>query len=372
MKEWDAIVVGAGPAGCACAYDLAIRGRSVLLLDRAVFPRRKACAGGLTVKTLRALRYPVSPVVRCNVQKIHLERPGYAPMVVRSGNTICVMTVREELDAYCLRKTLEAGASLQKIHSIQRIVRDARGVSVVTPEGEWRGRFLIGADGANSTVRRLIGDTGWFRRGFALEAHVVTGEQDTGLVFDFSPVENGYGWVFPKGDHLNIGLYAAGPVLGMGRSKLADYIAGRSGAGAKAADFSGQHLGFGAAGHSPAEDRVFLVGDAGGFADPLTGEGIYGAVVSGQAAASAVLSALEHGVDAKESFVALTAKLRANLGLAERLAASFYRQPENGLRAMRLPLVRSAVLRSYAEGFNLFRITKMVRRVFPFIAGERG
>jgi flavin-dependent dehydrogenase len=64
MKEWDAIVVGAGPAGCACACDLASAGRSVLLLDKSEFPRMKACAGGLTMKTVRALRYSIAPVVR--------------------------------------------------------------------------------------------------------------------------------------------------------------------------------------------------------------------------------------------------------------------------------------------------------------------
>ncbi len=61
MSKYDAIVVGAGPAGCAAAYDLAAAGRSVLLLDRCHFPRLKPCAGALTVKTLKALRYSVAP-----------------------------------------------------------------------------------------------------------------------------------------------------------------------------------------------------------------------------------------------------------------------------------------------------------------------
>ena len=61
---WDAIVVGAGPAGCAAAYDLAVAGQSVLLVDKSEFPRPKACAGGLTIKAVKALRYSIDPVVR--------------------------------------------------------------------------------------------------------------------------------------------------------------------------------------------------------------------------------------------------------------------------------------------------------------------
>src|SRR4051794_2789227 len=60
----DVIIVGAGPAGCAAAYDLAAAGLSVQLLDKKQFPRVKACAGALTMKTIRALRYSVLPVIR--------------------------------------------------------------------------------------------------------------------------------------------------------------------------------------------------------------------------------------------------------------------------------------------------------------------
>ena len=123
MKLWDAIVVGGGPAGCACAYDLATRGKSVLLLDKAEFPRKKACAGGLTAKTLRALRYSVAPVVRETIQRIVIEARGSSHILVRSPKNICVMTVREELDAYCLKKTLEAGAEFRRIGAIERIAQ---------------------------------------------------------------------------------------------------------------------------------------------------------------------------------------------------------------------------------------------------------
>src|SRR5580698_5654229 len=118
MKLWDAIVVGAGPAGCAAAYDLALAGREVLLLDRAEFPRQKACAGGLTLKTVRALRYSVEPIIRQQISHVRLEPDASQATVLRRRSSYCFMTVRRELDDYCFRQTLAVGAKFQRIRAI--------------------------------------------------------------------------------------------------------------------------------------------------------------------------------------------------------------------------------------------------------------
>src|ERR1700740_56254 len=135
MRVWDAIVVGAGPAGCACAYDLASAGRSVLLLDKAEFPRMKACAGGLTMKTVRALRYSIAPVVRQTIDRMMLEERDSSSIPVRKRKAICVMTERSELDAFCLAKTIEAGAAFQRVREITGIEESDDQV-VVTAQDE--------------------------------------------------------------------------------------------------------------------------------------------------------------------------------------------------------------------------------------------
>ncbi|MCP3953714.1 MAG: FAD-dependent oxidoreductase, partial [Desulfobacterales bacterium] len=76
----DVVIVGAGPAGSAAAYDLRLTGKSVLLLDRHEFPRHKACAGGLTVKTLRALRYPVDAVIRNRCRSMEIGKRFARPV----------------------------------------------------------------------------------------------------------------------------------------------------------------------------------------------------------------------------------------------------------------------------------------------------
>jgi geranylgeranyl reductase family protein len=366
MKVWDAIVVGAGPAGCACAYDLAAAGKSVLLLDKSEFPRAKACAGGLTMKTVRALRYSIEPVARQKIASMVLEERDSSRIPVRSRRTVCVMTVRAELDAYCLKKTIEAGAKFQRIRGIDGISEHERGVTV-TEQGEMQhARFLVGADGVHSQVRRMTGgEDGWFRKAFAIEANVSRDTANEDLVFDFAPVMAGYGWVFPKKDHVNVGLYSLDQDEKLNRSRLSTYITKRYGGNVQAEHFTGQHAGFGAAHHLVENKRIFLAGDAGGFVDLLSGEGIYGAVVSGQAAAAAIISEIEKKAPAKETFIRLTKNVRENLRIAEGLAASFYASPQRGFRAMKTPLLRTAVLRSYADGLHLAKVVRIARRVLP-------
>jgi len=366
MEQWDAIVVGAGPAGCAAAYDLARAGRAVLLLDKAEFPRHKACAGGLTRKSLRALRYSVAPVVRETVSAIVVERRSGEAATLASRNAVCAMTVRQELDYYCWQQTIGAGVPFERVGAITALEAGREGVTLRTAERAFRGRFLVGADGVHSRVRQLFyGDRpAWFRRGFALEAKVVPQKgHSRDLVFDFAPVRQGYGWVFPKGDHLNVGLgvYNDTGEEKLDRPRLEAYIRERFGE-ARAEHVTGQYLGFGAEAAPGGEERVFLAGDAGGFADPLTGEGIHGAIASGQAAAKAIDGELRGGKRAQRAFGELTAQLRQDLQLSSTGSRWFYGNLDLGYRALTAPVFRTAVINAYANGTRIAALANAVRR----------
>jgi geranylgeranyl reductase family protein len=356
-RLWDVMVVGAGPAGCAAAFDLAAAGRSVLLLDKCSFPRPKACAGGLTIKAVRALRYSIDPVVREVVRRVRLE-DGPLSSLLKSRHPICVMTVRAEFDEYCLGKTLAAGACLQRISAVRQVVRSSGGVQLVTNGETYQARFLVGADGASGQVRRLCAQGSWFSQGFALEAQAAAPQEAVDLTFDFATVRNGYGWIFPKGDHLNIGVYCQSSAVGLTRSRLLRYVQDRVGTD-KVEHVTGQYLGIGAGVCSSdrvqreLRDRVLLVGDAGGFVDPLTGEGIYGALLSGQAAASAILSEMRGQGAVAEAFEDYLGGYRQTLQFSARAAAAFYADPGRGFRAMRLPFVRRCMVRTYTQGLNV-------------------
>ncbi len=380
---WDAIVVGAGPGGCAAAYDLASGGRRVLLVDKARFPRPKACAGALTMKAVRALRYSIAPVVRKSVSAAVLEPrsggPGAAISVARS-KPFCVMTIRAELDAYCLDRTRARGADFRQVATLTALEQkqDRVLLRVAGEADPLAARFVLGADGVHSRVRALSAQPGpcWFRRGFAVEANVPTMGREFPLTFDFAPVRGGYGWLFPRNDHVNVGLYTASEVAAspgaarvVDRGALLDYLAARCGGG-EPDRITGQFLGLGGAAYAPSAARVLLVGDAAGLVDPLTGEGIYGAIASGQSAASAVLSSLEQGGDAASLYGERLARQRADLSISERAAAAFYREPEQGFRLMRLPLAGRAVLHAYSEGTSLAALARGLDRAGRLVRGR--
>lgn len=422
----DAVIVGAGPAGCAAAYDLARAGCRVLLLEKRRFPRHKACACGLTRKTLAALRYPVEPVVERVCREIVLQQAADDPQTrevrVRARQPICAMAVRERFDAFCLDQTLAAGRNggsveLRRIDGIQALRELPSGIEVEIGMADamsggtsgsmetLRAPVLIGADGSNGQTRRLAetlapgssgtahaGDPAWYTRGFALEATVPYaelparlpgGEAPRDVVFDFAPLRGGYGWLFPKRDHINIGVGTFAPPTGGGRPEahdarlkavtrglLLEYARRKLGVGSPLRSVSGQHLGMGGHAYVP-RGRVLLAGDAAGLVDPLTGEGIYSAVVSGQAAAAAVLACApglngERGGDAVAAAYARQLRpLQQMLAFSDRAARAFYVAPERGLKAMHTPGLRSLILKTYADGLPYTGLLTTLAKLAP-------
>ena len=407
-------MIGAGPAGCAAAYDLAAAGRRVLLLDKATFPRSKACAGGLTMKAVHALRYPIDPVVRRWERAVALEQARGLGVTVGRRKPVCAMTVRAELDSYCLEQTVARGAEFLRIAGIAGLAQGADTVTVKLASsaasradgeagpcpkpdpdlgaagmkpGELRARFVLGADGVHSRVRALLGPAPWFRTGFAVEANVPyragaeRGYEDEAgrypLTFDFAPVAGGYGWLFPRDTHVNVGLYVEdGAAGGVDKGALARYIELRCGTGRPVDRAVGQFLGLGAAAYRPAEGtRVLLAGDAAGFVDPLTGEGIYGAIRSGQAAAEAMLGALPEAdsrpVDAgraqrcasplAQRFLRAARGLQEDLAIAEHAARRFHAEPACAWAMLRVPGLGRFALEVYAEGMRLHGLLRAAR-----------
>jgi geranylgeranyl reductase family protein len=362
--DYDVIVVGAGPAGCAAAYDLRSAGRSVLLLDRTEFPRVKACAGGLTIKTLRALRYPVRPVIRKVCRSVILGQGLGRAMLLKSVDPVCAMSVRAEFDAFCLSRTREKGASFSVTRRITAVGERESHVTLETDQGPLRSRFLVGADGANSTVRRLSGQFPEARRGLAIEADVpLAGVPRPKLEFDFGVVPSGYGWIFPRDDHINVGLYTNSRSVKLSRALLQEYARERL----KIADVEhiiGHAIGLAGWNYRPSSRRVFLSGDAAGLVDPLLGEGIYNAVRSGQMAAESIVAELSGDGLAVERFRRRLRPLQADVLACSRAARWFYRFPRAGYAILTLPFVRHLLMQGFAMGIPFSRI----QRVGPVLA----
>src|SRR4051794_34546615 len=281
VERFDAIVVGAGPAGSTAAYRLASAGARTLLLDRARFPRDKPCGGGLTVRAVRALPFPVEPVVEHVVDRLELCVAG-GPSVERRGRgPLVLMTQRRRLDAYLAERAVVAGADFRDGSKVTALELADDGVEIEVGGARFRGAVLVGADGANGVVARALGVDGGYTRGVALEGNAPFDPRFRGrAVVELGTVAGGYGWVFPKGDHVNVGVggwSGDGPVL---RERLTG-LCGRLGVEpGSLADLRGHRLPLRPRAARAVRGRVLLVGDAAGLIDPVSGDGMYEAFVS--------------------------------------------------------------------------------------------
>ncbi len=295
MERFDVLVAGAGPAGSAAALQLARGGARVLLADRASFPRDKPCGGGLTGRALRYAPCDVEPVVEHVVDRFVI-RSGYGQHVAgRSPTPLIRMTQRRRLDAFLVEQAATAGASFRDGSIVADLQVAEDGASARVGGSRVRASFVVGADGANGVVARANGLGAGIRHGVALEGNVswddlASHDYDRTAWVELGVVPGGYGWVFPKGDHANLGV---GGWLAEGR-RLRDHLAllAREHGIAPSAlsDVRGHRLPMREPGALAARGRTLLVGDAAGLVDPLSGDGIYEAFVSARLAAEAILA----------------------------------------------------------------------------------
>jgi flavin-dependent dehydrogenase len=211
-----------------------------------------------------------------------------------------------------------------------------------------KARFLIGADGADSQVRRLVGQFDSRYSGLALEADAAVTMQGQEISFDFGVVSHGYGWVFPKRDHVNVGLYTWSPSVRLTPELLCEYAARRL--GVDLGPTRGHRLGIGGWEYRPTSRRVFLIGDAAGMVEPLLGEGISNAILSGQAAAAAIVEELTGGRPALDGFRHRLRPIRRDLASGYRSARLYYHLSAQGYALLTSRYVRDVLMRGYALG----------------------
>ena len=304
MEHFDAIVVGGGPGGATAAQTLAMADARVLVLDAARFPRTKLCAGWVTSQVwksldIQATQYPgtLQPFARATLELGGRVRETRWPRTVSYG------ILRREFDHYLLQRAEDSGATVRTGIRVDTPRRESGLWQISLGETEACAPMLIGAGGHRCPVARHIGEIQ------SDEPVVVARESETRLdpasmaritqtpgVPELVVEEdlNGYGWIFSKGDYLNIGLGCidAGHSL---NQRCDDFLDGLRKRGRLPADLALEPL----RGHAyvvrmraprrPSGDGWLLVGDAAGLARPLSGEGIGPAVRSGHLAARMIL-----------------------------------------------------------------------------------
>jgi menaquinone-9 beta-reductase len=359
---FDLIVVGAGPGGSNAAAVALQHGLSVAQLDRYRFPRVKPCGGGVTMKSWNASRLDPRAVVRAEFAEVEVN------VWQRSQNRfshppapLLRMVVRAQFDDYLVSLNLKTqGFQFFDDERVVDITYD-RWFRVRTTKRTLVGRQLVGADGAYSIVDRVfsIGCP----KGHAVAVEVAL-RRDQAMVavepppsFDIGVIDRGYGWVFPKDDHWNIGLFTLGKSKTL-RQQLLAYVAAK-GFQVKAdplATLEAHRFPYGGYRVSLPTAPVYLVGDAGGFGDALTGEGIYHALESGRIAGETAYDYLAGKEGHRSYYQRLRKSVLADTFVTYQAARAFYRNLDRAAALVENPLVWRPMIRGYAAGITLAEV----------------
>lgn len=356
-ETFDLAVVGAGPGGSNAAAAALAGGLDVVQLERARFPRVKPCAGGLTIKACRALAPPLASCPRATFASFEFALWRGGALRFSLATPVLEMVLRPELDRRLVEQNREHPRF--RFHDgepVRQVVREGDGFRIVTDARELRARQLVAADGANGAVSRRFGVARPARRAVAVELVLARArarlEREVPPVFDFGAIPKGYGWIFPKDDHWSVGLYsldAGGRDL---RGELLRYLAARGFEvdGDPLDTFEAHTIPLGGHRLRVPDFPLYVVGDAGGFADAVTGEGIFHALESGRLAGETAVRVARGEASHRAYYRGLWRRVLPDTWLTNRLADAVYADLPRALDRLAWPLVWRPLVLGYGRG----------------------
>jgi geranylgeranyl reductase family protein len=300
-KHYDVIVAGLGPAGANAAYHLGRAGISTLAIEKKTMPRHKTCAGGIPAKVVNLLGFDFSASIEQEIKGAVVSFRQIKSVEMPREDNLGYVVNRPVFDHLLALRAGKAGVVISEAESLRTVSEKSNLIEVGTNRDTYHCRALIGADGAQGVTTRILGCTA-HPASIGLEVyvpyeHVLVCNYINKLGFYFGYLPGGYGWIFPRREDASIGIGIPMKYARRARGLLADFL-----------EFLGlpRSLAAGARGHalplfSPLTRRPFcrrnilLTGDAASFVDPVTGEGIYWALKSGEEAARAISATLSAG-----------------------------------------------------------------------------
>lgn len=333
---YDVIVAGLGPAGSTAAYTLASKGLKVLGLDKETFPRYKSCGGCISTKIEKILDFDIKEVVEETIAGATFTYKSERALDIISDRALGYNVMRDRFDHHLMKKAKEAGAEVVEGKRVTGVVDDGGSVTVKCADGSsYKGRFLVGADGASGVVGRSYFGLNPKEVAVSVTAEVPYDRACAGykgkLFIDFGCVPYGYAWIFPKEKYLSAGI--AGDTAKI-HGKIKDYFSAflathEALKGLKVDERVGWTVPIYYTGApSSVKGRVLLAGDTGHLVDPFLGEGIYYAIRTAKGAASVIIESMDKGSSDLSAYQGwLEREILPEFKSAERLSDLVYNHP---------------------------------------------
>jgi geranylgeranyl reductase family protein len=330
-RPFDVVVIGGGPAGASAALAAARRGARTVLLERADLPRYKTCGGGLVGLSrdqLLSTGIDLSALTRASARQVTVTWNGRIPVSRTAPHALVPLVMRADLDAALVEAAAAAGSEVRTGQTVRSVQLDG---TVELRSGERiSGRTVIGADGSASRAAAAVGvRCGQVDLGLEAEfpADQVRAEGTGGwegrLALDWGPVPGSYGWVFPKGDLLSVGVIGPRSRGAELREYYREFCLRVGFAGVTPVTDTG-HLTRVRDLDSPlAAGRVIVAGDAAGLLEPWTREGISYALRSGRLAGESAAAGTPEEYPGRVRLA-----LEPEIDAGRRLLRHFARRPE--------------------------------------------
>ena len=300
MKRFDVVVIGGGPAGATAARHCSQNSLRTLLLEKKRLPRYKPCAGGVTAAALEELGFDLGEgVVEKDCCGVRVQVKDFQKDVTADRTLFCTVA-RGCFDEFLVKQASMTGAEVHDGEGALCVEREGPGVVVRTDMESYRANIVIGADGFFSTVRKSL-DRGFDRDEVMLSVlcEVPLDEEEICrrcgnlLLVHCGFIDRGYAWIFPKRGSVTAGVGGAVSDTGILVSGLREFL--RLHGLDDRVEIRGGHVPVTRFRHSVYDERVMLTGDAAGFVDSFTGEGIRYAIISGKIAAQTAADCHERG-----------------------------------------------------------------------------
>ncbi len=295
-NHFDVAIIGSGPAGSLAAQKLSSNGLRVILFEKANPPRYKTCGGGIVSRVTQYLPSDIDYAFEKEFHQIEIvDHEANFHYNVKRNYPLVFMTMRRDFDLALLENAKSSGTKVIEKCEVYDLITNNESVLLKTAKGEFKASFIVGSDGAQGITLKKSGLKIRKKNLPALECEMYVSDKDlekfSNVRFDFGFIPGGYAWVFPKKDHLSVGLgaftfkdkninlnlYFNSYIKNLNFTKIINIAR------------HGFYIPVSIGRNILTKNRMLLTGDAAALADPVTAEGITSAVLSGQLAAEAIV-----------------------------------------------------------------------------------